>query len=661
MAEATVKSISYHLHNGELLPRERKLEDFFELKEEISRGLLGTLFRAVEKASGRAAHARFVNAQRHSHRAECLNEAELLYGASHPNVLQLLDVYHLLDTKQMVLVTEPVDGGPLFERLSGKGYALTERKVSGFVKQLCLALQHLHSLNVLHLDVKPECLWLASRDSEQLKLMQFGCAQRYTDNLKVSQSAAEFAAPEMLTNEAIACSTDMWGVGLLAYVMLSGVSPFWAASDDVTVKKVVAATYSFPEEGFKAVSQPAREFISKLLVKAPPKRLGAEDALKHPWLANPAGDAKLSTERLHAFWERRKAQKTTRGTHSVSKTSHDVTTMAVVSVSYHLHNGELLPRERKLEDFFELKEEISRGLLGTLFRAVEKASGRAAHARFVNAQRHSHRAECLNEAELLYGASHPNVLQLLDVYHLLDTKQMVLVTEPVEGGELFERLSGKGFALTERKVSGILKQLCLALQHLHSLNVLHLDVKPECLWLASRESDELKVAGLGCALRYQDNLKAPHQIPVPEFAAPEVVANEVVTFNTDAWPVGLLACVMLSGVSPFWDQWDSETVKKVVAATYSLPEEEFKAVSRPAREFISKLLVKAPPKRLGVADALKHPWLANPAGDAKLPTERLHAFWERRKEQMKSAVTSTSLASHGSASQKNDKKSAAKK
>ena len=144
--------------------------------------------------------------------------------------------------------------------------------------------------------------------STSVKIIDFGLATKLDPNelVKISTGTAEFAAPEIVEREAVGFYTDMWAVGVLAYVLLSGLSPFAGASDIDTLKNVKACDWSFDEEAFKNVSEEGKDFIRKLLVKKKETRLTAHECLMHSWLTGDHSHKTLEIARNRFFAIREK-------------------------------------------------------------------------------------------------------------------------------------------------------------------------------------------------------------------------------------------------------------------------------------------------------------------------------------------------------------------
>ncbi|KAK2715730.1 hypothetical protein QYM36_010338 [Artemia franciscana] len=203
----------------------------------------------------------------------------------HPKLIQLYDAFDD-GLKEMCLILELIEGGELFDRVIDDDFVLTERACAIFVRQIVEGISYMHQQSILHLDMKPENILCLSHAGNRIKLIDFGLARRFDakKKLQVLFGTPEFVAPEVVNFEQIGFATDMWSIGVIAYVLLSGLSPFMGDSDVETMANVTIARYDFDDEAFDDISKEAKEFISNLLVKEMSNRSTASQCLQHPWL-----------------------------------------------------------------------------------------------------------------------------------------------------------------------------------------------------------------------------------------------------------------------------------------------------------------------------------------------------------------------------------------
>uniref|UniRef100_A0A8C1U0P8 non-specific serine/threonine protein kinase n=1 Tax=Cyprinus carpio TaxID=7962 RepID=A0A8C1U0P8_CYPCA len=275
---------------------------------EIGRGRFSVVRKCLSKASKKEVAVKFVN-KKMQKKEQVAHEADILRHVQHPQLVALIDTYE--SPKAYMLVLELVEDGRLLDYLVAHD-ELMEEKVAFFIKDTLEALQHLHTCRVAHLDLKPENLLVDLHVPVPcVKLSDLGDAVQVSGHRYVHLLLGnpEFAAPELIQGTPVSLSTDVWSVGVLAYVMLSGVSPFLDESLEETCVNICRLDFCFPEEYFSGVSQAAKDFIVSTLNQDPRKRPSSATCVQHPWVSAHSGDyskTPLDTVRLAAFIDRRK-------------------------------------------------------------------------------------------------------------------------------------------------------------------------------------------------------------------------------------------------------------------------------------------------------------------------------------------------------------------
>ncbi|XP_065082976.1 uncharacterized protein sqa isoform X4 [Ochlerotatus camptorhynchus] len=259
-------------------------KQLYELSTEIGRGKFGVVHICKEKSTGTRLAAKFIQIVKKGDRRNIDREVHMMNVLRHPKIAQLYGAYEFDRTFCMVM--ELVEGGELFDRVLDDKFILTEKACSIFMRQICDAIQYIHSNNIVHLDLKPENILCLTESGNRIKIIDFGLAREYDpDNkLQVLFGTPEFVAPEVVNFEAISFATDMWSVGVIAYVLVSGLSPFAGEDDIQTMANITIGRYDFLDEAFDTVSEEAIDFINRCLVKDQKERLTAEQALKHKWI-----------------------------------------------------------------------------------------------------------------------------------------------------------------------------------------------------------------------------------------------------------------------------------------------------------------------------------------------------------------------------------------
>ncbi|KAL1021336.1 hypothetical protein UPYG_G00011930 [Umbra pygmaea] len=263
-------------------------------KQRVHSGRFGKVHRCTEISSGLQLAAKIINTRTAKEKERANNEVQAMNQLSHPNILQLYEAFEA--KHQLVLILELVQGGELFDRIVDESSPLTEVDAMVFVKQICEGVSYMHQMYVLHLDLKPENILCVNRTGHQVKIIDFGLARRYRprEKLRVNFGTTEFLAPEVVNFDFVSFPTDMWTLGVVTYMLLSGLSPFLGDDENQTLNNVLSGNCSFDHEAFEHISAEAKEFIAHLLVKDKGGRMSAAQCLRHPWLNNIAEKAKDS-------------------------------------------------------------------------------------------------------------------------------------------------------------------------------------------------------------------------------------------------------------------------------------------------------------------------------------------------------------------------------
>lgn len=217
-------------------------------------------------------------------RERLLSEIEVFLCMDHPHVARLLKVYET--DVQLSLVMECMEGGELFNRIA-EAERFTEERAADATRQMLLAVNYLHSQGMVHRDVKLENFLYDLEDSHHLKMIDFGFS-KYTDRtarMRTSCGTLAYVAPEVL-NRNYTSQCDLWSIGVIVYILLSGQMPFNGHADsEAQIKQIKGGRYNFPPEHWKNVSSEAQGFTSALLQVDPARRLTAKQALEHRWIA----------------------------------------------------------------------------------------------------------------------------------------------------------------------------------------------------------------------------------------------------------------------------------------------------------------------------------------------------------------------------------------
>ncbi|KAF7817789.1 phosphoenolpyruvate carboxylase kinase [Senna tora] len=269
------------------------LQNKYQLCDEIGRGRFGTIFRCFDHISNEFYACKLI----HKHlltdptdRACLHNEPKYMTLLSpHPNILQIFDFFETDDILSIVLhLCQPLT---LFDRIIDR--PLPETQAASIIKQLLEALAHCHRHGIAHRDIKPDNILFDSSDN--LKLADFGSAEWFGDGRSMSGVVGTpyYVAPEVLLGREYDEKVDVWSSGVIMYIMLAGIPPFYGESPAEIFEAVARANLRFPSRVFRSVSPAAKDLLRKMICRDASRRLSAEQALSklsvmctvgHPWI-----------------------------------------------------------------------------------------------------------------------------------------------------------------------------------------------------------------------------------------------------------------------------------------------------------------------------------------------------------------------------------------
>ncbi|KDR22334.1 hypothetical protein L798_01989, partial [Zootermopsis nevadensis] len=251
-------------------------------------GKFAAVRKCTHKETGVEYAAKFIRKRRRAtdQRKGILHEVAVLkIAADSARIVRLHEVYET--STEMALILELAAGGEL-QRVLDAEEGLEEQHVARVMRQILEGLCYLHDNNIAHLDLKPQNLLLTGAYPDcDIKLCDFGISRVIKSGVEVREilGTPDYVAPEVLGYEPISLATDIWSVGVLTYVLLSGYSPFAGNTKQETFCNISQCCLSFPDELFDGVSSVAKDFIQATLVKDPSKRLTSHQCLEHPWLS----------------------------------------------------------------------------------------------------------------------------------------------------------------------------------------------------------------------------------------------------------------------------------------------------------------------------------------------------------------------------------------
>ncbi|XP_066267181.1 peripheral plasma membrane protein CASK-like isoform X15 [Branchiostoma lanceolatum] len=308
------------------------------------------------------------------------------------------------------------------------------------------------------------------------------------------------------------------------------------------------------------------------------------------------------------------------------------------------------------EDVYELCEIIGRGPFSVVRRCIHRESGQQFAVKIVDVAKFTSSPglsteDLKREASICHMLKHPHIVELLETYS--SDGMLYMVFEFMDGADLcFEivKRASSGFVYSEAVSSHYMRQILEALRYCHDNNIVHRDMKPHCVLLATKEnSAPLKIGGFGVATNVPDNaFVSGGRVGTPHFMAPEIVRRDPYGKPVDVWSVGVMLYILLSGNLPFNGTKD-RLFDAIVKGRYHMNPRQWDHVSEQAKDLVTRMLELDQNERITVHETLQHPWIKD--RERYAPKIHLHEtvasmtkFNARRK--LKQGAVMSAVASH---------------
>lgn len=279
-----------------LSPEAEASRQKYEIRDVLGHGAFAVVRLAVKRATGELFAVKILNQRKlaitnASAKATELfkREIEILQSTRHPNIVQYVDMWS--DTTEIYLVLEFLAGGDLMDYVIKRG-KLEEPTTVKIVRQILDALIYCHRLGIAHRDIKPENILLTKDDPPIAKLTDFGLAKMVEPGtfLKTFCGTLTYVAPEVISMHgriagAYSYAVDMWSVGCVTFIMVTGAMPFAAEGQEAMMQIIQDGDYDNGLLDEVELSGPGVDFIEGLLRIDPGSRMTGEQAVQHSWIS----------------------------------------------------------------------------------------------------------------------------------------------------------------------------------------------------------------------------------------------------------------------------------------------------------------------------------------------------------------------------------------
>ncbi|PON44939.1 Calcium dependent protein kinase [Parasponia andersonii] len=263
------------------------IKDLYSLGRKLGQGQFGTTFLCLEKGTSKEFACKTIAKRKLTTEEDVEDvrrEIQIMHHlAGHPNVIQIVGAYE--DAVAVHVVMELCAGGELFDRIIQRGH-YTERKAAELARIIVGVVQACHSLGVMHRDLKPEnFLFVDNEEEAPLKTIDFGLSMFFKPGETFTDVVGSpyYVAPEVLRKH-YGPECDVWSAGVIIYILLSGVPPFWDETEQGIFEQVLKGELDFVSEPWPSISESAKDLVRRMLIRDPKKRLTAYEVLCHPWV-----------------------------------------------------------------------------------------------------------------------------------------------------------------------------------------------------------------------------------------------------------------------------------------------------------------------------------------------------------------------------------------
>ncbi|KAI4343826.1 hypothetical protein L6164_011131 [Bauhinia variegata] len=271
------------------LSHRTRISDKYVLGRELGRGEFGITYLCTDRETKEALACKSISKRklRTAVDIEDVRREVAIMSTlpEHPNIVKLKATYE--DNENVHLVMELCEGGELFDRIVARGH-YSERAAASVARTTAEVVRMCHANGVMHRDLKPENFLFANKkENSPLKAIDFGLSVFFKPGEKFSEIVGSpyYMAPEVLKRN-YGPEVDIWSAGVILYILLCGVPPFWAETEQGVALAILRGVIDFKREPWPQISDNAKNLVRQMLEPDPSKRLTAQQVLEHSWLQN---------------------------------------------------------------------------------------------------------------------------------------------------------------------------------------------------------------------------------------------------------------------------------------------------------------------------------------------------------------------------------------
>lgn len=297
------------------------------LNQTLGEGSYGFVKVATRNSDGARRAIKIIPKKRIKRPELLTREISIMKQIEHPNIVKLYETYE--DIQYIYLPMELCEGGELFDKIIEMG-RFSEQLACDLFTQMVSAIAYLHSKELVHRDLKPENFLFSKKQvTSKLKLIDFGLAKSISTEKKMTTKTGTcyYVSPEILAGP-YNLKCDIWSLGVILYMMLSGYPPFDGETDRDILESVKHGRLEFSEPVWDTISSEAKDLIRHLLDRNPNTRYSSDQVLSHPWFtsyqASPETPANIDASQLRQYQSSVKFRKTVLNYMATQCTSEEI-------------------------------------------------------------------------------------------------------------------------------------------------------------------------------------------------------------------------------------------------------------------------------------------------------------------------------------------------
>ncbi|XP_051133636.1 calcium-dependent protein kinase-like [Andrographis paniculata] len=372
----------------------------YTIGKELGRGQFGITYLCTEISTGHNYACKSILKRKlvnKNDKEDMKREVHIMQHLSgQPNIVEFKGTFE--DKLSVHLIMELCRGGELFDSIIAQGH-YSERAAADLCRQVVNVVHHCHFMGVMHRDLKPENFLLSSKDDKSmLKATDFGLSV-FIEEGKVYRDivgSAYYVAPEVLRRN-YGKEIDIWSAGVILYILLSGVPPFWAENEKGIFDAILNEDIDFESQPWPSISSSAKDLIRKMLSKDPKRRITSTEVLEHPWIKGQAPDKPIDSavlSRMKQFRAMNKLKKLALKVIAESLSEEEIKGLKAMFANMDTDNSGTITYEELKSGLARLGSKLSEAEVKQLMEAADvDGNGAIDYIEFITATMHRHRLE----------------------------------------------------------------------------------------------------------------------------------------------------------------------------------------------------------------------------------------------------------------------------